>query len=125
MNKIIKPGEIWTCKSTMPNDGKIKPRPVLIVGNDEDNKLKYCDIHYAIVSSSACKGKYDVEIDENLAKEIGLERKSIIKTTKLYTFDKTMFYQKVGDLPKEKKKEFLEKYKKHQKNIEESFQCMI
>ena len=41
-------GEIWTYVATKPNDGTLKVRPVLIVGDDSDNLLKYVDIHYVI-----------------------------------------------------------------------------
>ena len=47
--------------------------------------------------------EYDVELDESLAKEIGLNGKSVIKTTKLYTGTKSKLGSKIGDLPKDKK----------------------
>ena len=81
-------GEIWTYKATKPSDNLEKVRPVLIVGDDEDNGLNFVDINYVIISSSASCGKYDIEINEQMAKAIGLNKKSIIKTTKIYTGSK-------------------------------------
>lgn len=74
-------GEIWTYVAVKPNDGNEKVRPVLVIGNDANNNLQYVDIHYVIISSSTECGDYDVFIDEEQAKKIGLVRKSVIKTT--------------------------------------------
>lgn len=65
-------GEIWTYNATKPNDGLLKTRPVLVIGSDENNGLKYIDIHYIIISSSTECGKYDIFLDEKTAKKIGL-----------------------------------------------------
>lgn len=110
-------GEVWTYNATKPNDGLLKTRPVLIIGNDSSNGLKYVDIHYVIISSSADCGIYDVALSDELAKRIGLDRSSIIKTTKVYTGSKTKLMSKIGDLPEEIKKEFIEKYKNYQENL--------
>ena len=114
-------GEIWTYVAIKPNDGISKIRPVLVIGDDSNNQLKYVDIHYVIISSSAECGKYDVELDESLAKEIGLNGKSVIKTTKLYTGTKSKLGSKIGDLPKDKKIEFFTKYKEYQENLMKNF----
>ena len=105
-------GEIWTYVATKPSDNLKKVRPILIIGNDSDNGLKFIDIHYAIISSSADCGKYDIELAEDVSKRIGLDRKSVIKTTKIYTGSKTKLGNKIGDLPEEIKKEFINKYMK-------------
>lgn len=110
-------GEVWTYKATKPSDNLEKARPVLIVGDDEDNGLRFVDIHYVIISSSASCGKYDVEINETLAKSIGLDRSSVIKTTKIYTGSRMKLGRKICELPTEKKKEFTVKYKEYQNNI--------
>lgn len=110
-------GEIWTFKATKPSDNLEKVRPVLIVGNDAENGLQFVDIHYVIISSSASCGKYDVELEEIVAKEIGLDRKSVIKTTKIYTGSKMKLGSKIGELPFDKKEEFKQKYKKYQEDI--------
>jgi len=115
------PGEIWTYVAVKPNDGKQKVRPILIIGNDANNHLQYVDIHYVIISSSAECGIYDIELEEDLAKEIGLSRKSIIKTTKIYTGAKSKLGAKIADLPIEKKKEFFQKYKNYQDNLMNQF----
>ncbi len=114
-------GEIWTYVATKPSDDLEKVRPVLIVGNDAKNGLKFVDLHYVIVSSSAECGLYDVELNENEAKSIGLTRKSIIKTTKIYTGSKTKLGRKIGELPSNKKEEFREKYKEYQEQIISNF----
>lgn len=115
-------GEIWTYVATKPNNGLQKVRPVLIVGNDGNNQLQFVDLHYVIISSSADCGVYDVELDEVLAKSIGLDRKSIIKTTKIYTGPKSKMGKKIGELPIDKKLEFIEKYKDYQLDIVSKFQ---
>ena len=61
-------GEIWTYKATKPSDNLEKIRPVLVIGDDGDNGLEFVDINYAIISSSASCGKYDVEINEEIFK---------------------------------------------------------
>lgn len=110
-------GEIWTYKAIKPNDGKIKARPVLVIGNDANNGLQFIDINYVIVSSSSNCGEYDVKISEEDAKKIGLEKKSVIKTTKIYTGSQSKLGSKIGELPENIKNEFKQKYKAYQEDI--------
>jgi len=110
-------GEIWTYKATKPSDNLEKVRPVLVIGDDKENGIKFIDINYVIISSSAPCGKYDVEISEEVAKKIGLNRKSIIKTTKIYTGSKMKLGKKICDLPLAIREEFKEKYKAYQENL--------
>ena len=110
-------GEVWTYKATKPNDNLEKVRPVLIIGDDEENGLKFVDISYVIISSSASCGKYDIEINEEVAKLIGLNKKSVIKTTKIYTGSRMKLGRKIGDLPTEIRNEFKRKYEEYQKSI--------
>ena len=114
-------GEIWTFKATNPNDNIEKSRPILIIGDDGKNNLKYVDIHYVIISSSADCGKYDVELSEKEARELGLERKSVIKTTKIYTGSKSKLGNKICELSEKKKAEFKEKYRNYQNKLIEEF----
>lgn len=114
-------GEIWTYVAIKPNDGTSKIRPVLIIGNDSNNQLQYVDIHYVIISSSASCGIYDVLLDEKIAKQIGLNGKSVIKTTKIYTGAKSKLGAKICDLPNEIRKEFFKKYKSYQENLMREF----
>ena len=116
------PGEIWTYNAIKPSDGMIKPRPILIIGNDGDNGLQFVDIHYVLISSSAECGIYDVEINDMLAHKIGLNSKSVIKTTKIYTGSKTKLGKKISDLPIEIKKEFKDKYSSYQENLLNKFE---
>lgn len=115
-------GEIWYYKAKLPNSGEYKTRPVLVIGNDASNNLYFTDIHYVIISSSAEVGLYDVEIPENIAIEIGLLRKSIIKTTKIYTGPKSLFERKVSDLPEKYRKEFAKNYKEYQYQLISTFE---
>lgn len=110
-------GEIWTFRATKPSDNLEKVRPILIVGDDRENGLQFVDINYVIISSSASCGKYDVEIEEETAKKIGLDRKSVIKTTKIYTGSKMKLGSKIGELPLDIREEFKEKYKEYQEDI--------
>lgn len=114
-------GEIWTYVAVKPNDGKTKTRPVLIIGDDEANGLKYVDIHYVIISSSAECGIYDVLIDDVCASKMGLNGKSVIKTTKIYTGTKSKLGNKISELSKDKKNEFFNKYQKYQENLIRNF----
>ena len=118
------PGEIWTYKAVQPNDGSIKNRPILIIGNDKNNQLKFVDIHYVLISSSAEKGKYDIEVNDYQAKNIGLSKKSIIKTTKIYTGSKSKLGNKINDLPRDLMIEFLIKYKDYQANLIEELEII-
>jgi mRNA-degrading endonuclease toxin of MazEF toxin-antitoxin module len=103
----MNPFEIWTYLAAMPNSNKIKPRPVLIIGEDSGNNLKIVDIHYCIVSSSSLKGTYDVEIDKSTALALNLKKASIIKTTKIYTGDKSLLGTKICNLPENISAEFI------------------
>lgn len=114
-------GEIWTYEAIKPNDGKAKIRPVLIIGNDANNHLQFVDIHYVIISSSAECGTYDVEINDDIAKEIGLYGKSVIKTTKIYTGTKSKLGRKIADLPYDIKQKFYQNYKEYQNNLISNF----
>ncbi len=115
-------GEIWTYVATKPNNGMQKVRPILIVGDDGNNQLQFVDIHYVIISSSADCGIYDVELDDVTAKSAGLTKKSIVKTTKIFTGPMTKLGQKIGELPQDKKIEFIEKYKNYQLDVVSKFQ---
>ena len=110
-------GEIWTYKATKPNDNLEKVRPILVIGVDVENGLKFIDINYVIISSSASCGKYDVLIKEDRAIEIGLAKESVIKTTKIYTGTQTKLGRKICDLPQDIKNEFKDKYKEYQRSI--------
>ncbi|MCL2840271.1 MAG: type II toxin-antitoxin system PemK/MazF family toxin [Defluviitaleaceae bacterium] len=113
--------EIWYYKATLPNDTGYKARPVLVIGNDSENNLSIVDIHYCMVSSSSSVGKYDVEISEKQAKELGLTRASVIKTTKLYTGSQRLLERKVCDLPDDLKAIFSKNYKAYQNTIFANF----
>lgn len=110
-------GEIWTYKATKPSDNLEKVRPVLVIGNDAENGLQFIDINYVIISSSASCGRYDVELKGDVAKEIGLNQDSVIKTTKIYTGSQTKLGRKIGELPEIKKEEFKQKYREYQESI--------
>ena len=114
-------GEVWTYEAIKPNNGIAKVRPILIIGSDANNQLQYVDIHYVILSSSADCGIYDVELDEKAASNIGLKSASIIKTTKIYTGAKSKLGAKIGELPNEKKEEFIKKYRNYQEDIVTKF----
>lgn len=78
-------------------------------------------INYVIVSSSASCGRYDVELKGQVAKSIGLNNDSVIKTTKIYTGSQTKLGRKIGELPPDKKEEFKQKYRDYQENILKSW----
>lgn len=113
--------EIWTYEAIKPNDGKAKIRPILIIGNDANNHLQFVDIHYVIISSSTECGVYDVEINDEEAKEIGLNGKSVIKTTKIYTGTKSKLGRKIADLPIDIKRKFYQSYKDYQNDLINNF----
>jgi len=108
--------ELWYYNAMLPNNGGIKRRPVLIIGDDGENGLSIVDIHYCLVSSSSQKGTFDVTIDAITAQNLGLSRESIIKTTKIYTGTRNLLNGKIADLPEALKKEFCEKYKHYLDN---------
>lgn len=114
-------GEVWTYKATKPSDNLEKVRPVLIIGDDKENELQFVDINYVIISSSASCGKYDVEVNEKDAELIGLSRKSVIKTTKIFTGSTTKLGSKIGELPLNIKEEFKRKYTEYQQSLIEKW----
>ncbi|MDR2559343.1 MAG: type II toxin-antitoxin system PemK/MazF family toxin [Oscillospiraceae bacterium] len=111
--------EIWYYKAILPNGGGTKARPVLIIGNDSENNLSIVDIHYCLVSASSQKGEYDINIDEEQAKELGLTRASVIKITKVYTGSRGLLERKVCDLPSDLRAEFIKNYKVYQNKLME------
>ena len=114
-------GEIWTYAATKSSGGTPKVRPILIIGNDANNQLQYVDIHYVIVSSSSDCGVYDVKIEQNVATSIGLQRESVIKTTKIFTGAKSKLGSKIAELPPDKKEEFITKYRSYQEDMMTKF----
>ncbi len=110
----VKVGEIWTFLVPLTNDNtKYKARPVLIVSVNEDF-VHYESINYVVISSTSVEEKYDVVIRDEVASKIGLQSKSIIKTTNIYTENKTSLGHKIGDLPKYILKQFKKKYRAFQ-----------
>ena len=107
-------GEIWTYKMNGSSGTLEELRPVLIIGIDEDYELQFVEIDYVVGSLSEVCGIYDVEIDEETAHSIGLKRQSVIKTTKIFTANKSKLGSKIGVLPDDIKEEFKEKYKEYQ-----------
>lgn len=95
--------------------------PILVIGDDSNNQLQFVDIHYVIISSSADCGIYDIELDEQTAKQLGLSRRSVIKTTKIYTGSKSDLGAKISDLPTSIKNQFIKKYKEYQDNLLRKF----
>lgn len=51
------------------------------------------------------------------SKKIGLNKRSVIKTTKIYTGSKSKLGNKIGDLPVDIKEEFIKKYKDYQNKL--------
>lgn len=113
-------GEVWTYVSSKPSDNLKKVRPILVIGNDSENNLRFVDIHYVIISASADCGKYDIQLDETMAKTIGLDRSSVIKTTKVYTGPSSKLGCKIGDLPEEIKHQFINNYREYQLKLIEA-----
>ena len=109
--------EIWYYLAPLPNGNAFKSRPVLVIGNDSDNGLKIVDIHYSLISSSSEPGKYDVVIDEEMAKELGLSRASVIKTTKLYTGSDKHLERKICTLPHALRDKLVEQYRAYQNHL--------
>ena len=113
----VKVGEIWTFLVPLTNDNtKYKARPVLIVSVNE-TFVHYHSINYVVISSSSVEEEYDVVINDDVAVKIGLQCKSIIKTTNIYTENKTSLGSKIGDLPKDILKQFKERYRLFQEYV--------
>lgn len=113
----VKVGDIWTFLVPLTNDNtKFKARPVLIVSVNE-GFVHYESINYVVISSTSVCEKFDVVIDDDIALKIGLQSKSIIKTTNIYTENKTSLGQKIGELPKKILRQFKKKYQAFQEYI--------
>jgi mRNA-degrading endonuclease toxin of MazEF toxin-antitoxin module len=113
----VRVGEIWTFLVPLTNDNtKYKARPVLIVSVNEDF-VHYESINYVVISSTSVEEKFDVVIRDEVASRIGLQSKSIIKTTNIYTENKTSLGQKIGELPKGILNQFKKKYQAFQEYI--------
>lgn len=113
----VKVGDIWTFLVPLTNDNtKYKARPVLIISVNEDF-VHYESINYVVISSTSVQEKYDVVIKDDVASKIGLQSKSLIKTTNIYTENKTSLGHKIGELPKHILKQFKKKYQAFQDYI--------
>lgn len=113
----VKVGEIWTFLVPLTNDNtKFKARPVLIVSVNEDF-VHYESINYVVISSSSIEEKFDVVISDEIAYKIGLQCKSLIKTTNIYTENKTSLGNKIGELPKEILSIFMKNYQGFQEYV--------
>lgn len=113
----VKVGEIWTFLVPLTNDNtKYKARPVLIISVNEDFG-HYESINYVVISSTSAVEKFDVVINDKLALKIGLQAKSVIKTTNIYTENKTSLGNKIGELPKNILKQFKKKYQEFQQYV--------
>lgn len=117
----VRVGELWTFNVPLTNDNaKFKPRPVLIVS--VNNKFQhYYSVTYVIISSTSLKEKYDVIISDKVAKRVGLEKRSIIKTAMVYTGGFSSIGEKIGELPDNVMNEFEKNYMAFQKQIFENF----
>ncbi len=116
----VKVGEIWTFLVPLTNDNtKYKARPVLIVSVNE-NFVHYESINYVVISSTSMEEKFDIVIIDEIACKIGLQSKSVIKTTNIYTENKTSLGNKIGELPKGILKQFKKKYQAFQEYILEN-----
>ena len=62
-----------------------------------------------------------MKLDATLSVSLGLQRESVIKTTKIYTGSKTKLGNKIADLPQEKKEELINKYREYQNGIVSKF----
>lgn len=117
----VKVGEIWTFNVPLTNDNaKYKPRPVLIISVN-NNFQHYYSLTYVIISSTALKEKYDVIISEKVAKKVGLEKRSVIKTAMVYTGGYSSIGEKIGVLPENLLSEFEKNYRAFQKQIFANF----
>jgi mRNA-degrading endonuclease toxin of MazEF toxin-antitoxin module len=117
----VKVGEVWTFNVPLTNDNaKFKPRPVLIVSVN-NNFQHYYSVTYVIISSTSLKEKFDVIISDKVAKKIGLEKRSIIKTAMVYTGGFSSIGEKIGVLPENIMDEFEKNYKAFQKQIFDNF----
>lgn len=121
----VKVGDIWTFLVPLTNDNtKYKARPVLIISVNEDF-VHYQSINYVVISSTSAVEKFDVVISDKVASKIGLQSKSIIKTTNIYTENKTSLGHKIGELPIGILKQFKKKYQAFQQYIinQLSYKC--
>ena len=64
---------------TDPSDNSVKPEPVLVIGSDATTS----NIHYCPVSISSEPEKYDVVIEAEKARAIGIAKTLIIKTARI------------------------------------------
>ena len=113
----VKVGEIWTFLVPLTNDNtKYKARPVLIVSVNE-NFVHYESINYVVISASSVEEKFDIVLNDDVASSIGLQNKSVIKTTNIYTENKTSLGNKIGELPKEILSQFKRNYRLFQEYV--------
>jgi mRNA interferase MazF len=82
---FLKQGHIWVAPVWSYTDNKFKPRPVVIVGNDEANDQ--LDVLINFVTKTPGRNKYDVEI--KYWREAGLNCPSWVRTSKPLTIQKS------------------------------------
>jgi mRNA interferase MazF len=99
MSKFPKRGEIWLVNwNPSRSSEQAGKRPALIIQNDIGNEKAPTTI-VAAISSSVKLYPMNVKIE---AKESGLKKTSMVKTSQILTISKLRLEKKLGKLSKEK-----------------------
>ena len=98
----INRGDIVLVRFPMPDLQQYKPRPVLVIQNDENNiKLKNT-IMLQITTNISNKNlptQYYIDINTDIGKQSGLFDNSVVKAEVIFTLPKDYIYKKLGFLP--------------------------
>jgi mRNA interferase MazF len=87
---------------------KSKPRPVLVLSNEDFAKANGHIVTAMITTGKNSKWKYDVDI-ENLS-SAGLSKKCVIRM-KFFTLDLRLEHKKIGSLSVKDQKNFIKNFK--------------
>jgi mRNA-degrading endonuclease toxin of MazEF toxin-antitoxin module len=88
----VKKGEIYLVAVRFSDRIDAKIRPVLIVFEEETEQ----DVIGAFLTSQRVRNQYDLPIKK--WRESGLEKPSVIRTSKLGTYHRSLLIQKIGVL---------------------------
>ena len=96
-----KRGDIVLVKFPMPDLQQYKPRPALVIQNDENNEKLKNTILLQITSNISNKDlptQYFIDLNTKEGKQSGLLMNSVVKAEVIFTLPQESIYKKLGFL---------------------------
>lgn len=105
---MYKQGDILLVPIPFSDLSSSKRRPVLVLSNDEYNKLTE-DVVVVAVTSNIVDRQYGIVIEDIDMEEGSLKAKSNVRADKIYTISKSIVVKRFGTIKQNKIKQIVEK----------------